>query len=192
MSCWPCARTLSRRDWPRPELLRPIPVGRASSAASPATPTSLAAWPCCLPTLAAQVLLVVILLAYLSPSTCSMTLLLALLAPVAFSSPGLPHVGGRVTRESQQAVADVNASIQEAVTGIVVAKTSAVSRASTTSSWSSTTQSYDDPRAARLGLVADFSHPRVLQRLWAPPALLLPGGITRVWGLSPRGPGSSS
>jgi ATP-binding cassette subfamily B protein len=39
----------------------------------------------------------------------------------------------RITRKSQQAVADVNASIQEAVTGIPWPRTSAANRASTTS-----------------------------------------------------------
>jgi ATP-binding cassette, subfamily B, bacterial len=70
-----------------------------------------------------QVLLVVILLAYLFTINWQLTLLLALLAPVAFIVAGSYRTWARrVTRHSQQAVADVNASIQEAVTGIAVSK----------------------------------------------------------------------
>ncbi len=70
-----------------------------------------------------QVLLVVILLAYLFTINWQLTLLLALLAPVAFIVAGSYRAWARrVTRHSQQAVADVNASIQEAVTGIAVSK----------------------------------------------------------------------
>ena len=70
-----------------------------------------------------QLLLVVILLAYLLTINWQLTLLLALLAPVAFIVAGSYRAWARrVTRKSQQAVADVNASIQEAVTGIAVAK----------------------------------------------------------------------
>jgi len=70
-----------------------------------------------------QVLLVVILLAYLFTINWQLTLLLMLLAPVAFVVASLfRHWARRVTRQSQQAVADVNASIQEAVTGIAVSK----------------------------------------------------------------------
>lgn len=70
-----------------------------------------------------QVLLVVILLAYLFTVNWQLTLILMLLAPVAFIVAGSYRAWARrVTRHSQQAVADVNASIQEAVTGIAVAK----------------------------------------------------------------------
>lgn len=70
-----------------------------------------------------QILLVVILLIYLFTINWQMTLLLTLLAPVAFFIAGAYRGWARrVTRKSQQAVADVNASIQEAVTGISVAK----------------------------------------------------------------------
>lgn len=70
-----------------------------------------------------QVLLVVILLTYLFTINWQLTLLLALLAPVAFVIAGSYRAWARrVTRHSQQAVADVNASIQEAVTGIAVSK----------------------------------------------------------------------
>ena len=70
-----------------------------------------------------QVLLVVILIAYLFTINWQLTLLLALLAPVAFIVASSYRAWARrVTRHSQQAVADVNASIQEAVTGIAVSK----------------------------------------------------------------------
>lgn len=70
-----------------------------------------------------QMLLVVILLAYLFTVNWQLTLLLALLAPVAMIvASSFQRWARRATRTSQQAVADVNASIQEAVTGIRVAK----------------------------------------------------------------------
>ncbi|MCS6825932.1 MAG: ABC transporter ATP-binding protein/permease [Caldilinea sp.] len=70
-----------------------------------------------------QLLLVVILLAYLFTINWQLTLLLLLLAPVAvIVASGFQRWARRATRTSQQAVADVNASIQEAVTGIRVAK----------------------------------------------------------------------
>ncbi|MBO9394991.1 ABC transporter ATP-binding protein [Caldilinea sp.] len=70
-----------------------------------------------------QLLLVVILLAYLFTINWQLTLLLMLLAPVAvIVASSFQRWARRVTRTSQQAVADVNASIQEAVTGIRVAK----------------------------------------------------------------------
>jgi ATP-binding cassette subfamily B protein len=70
-----------------------------------------------------QVLLVVILVAYLFTINWQLTLLLALLAPVAFLvAGGYRSWARRVTRHSQQVMADVNASIQEAVTGIGVSK----------------------------------------------------------------------
>jgi ATP-binding cassette subfamily B protein len=73
--------------------------------------------------LLSQVLLVVILLTYLFTINWQLTLILAVLAPVAFIIAGSYRSWARrVTRHSQQAVADVNASIQEAVTGIAVSK----------------------------------------------------------------------
>jgi ATP-binding cassette subfamily B protein len=70
-----------------------------------------------------QVLLVVILLAYLFTINWQLTLMLLLLAPIIFVVAGSYRAWARrVTRHSQQAVADVNASIQEAVTGIAVSK----------------------------------------------------------------------
>lgn len=70
-----------------------------------------------------QVLLVVILVIYLFTISWQMTLLLCLFAPVAFVIASLYRGWARrVTRRSQQVVADVNASIQEAVTGIAVSK----------------------------------------------------------------------
>lgn len=71
----------------------------------------------------AQLLLILILLAYLFTVNWQLTVLLALLAPVAILVASLfQKWARRATRTSQQAVADVNASIQEAVTGIRVAK----------------------------------------------------------------------
>ncbi|MFN8469917.1 MAG: ABC transporter ATP-binding protein [Caldilineaceae bacterium] len=73
--------------------------------------------------LLSQVLLVIILLIYLFTVNWQLTLILAVLAPVAFIIAGSYRAWARrVTRHSQQAVADVNASIQEAVTGIAVSK----------------------------------------------------------------------
>jgi ATP-binding cassette subfamily B protein len=70
-----------------------------------------------------QLLLVVILLIYLFTINWQLTLLLMLLAPVAIVvAASFQSWARRATRTSQQAVADVNASIQEAVTGIRVAK----------------------------------------------------------------------
>lgn len=70
-----------------------------------------------------QLLAVVVLLAYLFTINARLTLLLILLAPVAFSIARLfQNLARRITRQSQRAFADVNASIQEAVTGIGVAK----------------------------------------------------------------------
>lgn len=70
-----------------------------------------------------QLLLVVILISYLFTINWQLTLLLAMLAPVAIIvASSFQRWARRATRTSQQAVADVNASIQEAVTGIRVAK----------------------------------------------------------------------
>lgn len=73
--------------------------------------------------LGSQMLLVIILLVYLFTVNWQLTLLLMLLAPVAaVVASSFQRWARRATRTSQQAVADVNASIQEAVTGIRVAK----------------------------------------------------------------------
>lgn len=70
-----------------------------------------------------QLLLVTLLLTYLFTVNWQLTLLLALLAPVAIIvASTFQRWARRATRTSQEAVADVNASIQEAVTGIRVAK----------------------------------------------------------------------
>lgn len=70
-----------------------------------------------------QLLAVVVLLAYLLTINVRLTLLLALLAPVAFLiARQFQTMARRITRHSQRVFADVNASIQEAVTGIGVAK----------------------------------------------------------------------
>ena len=73
--------------------------------------------------LATQLMVVFILLFYLFQIDVRMTLLLAMLAPVAFFIAwSFRNLARNITRRSQQAVADVNANIQEAVTGISVAK----------------------------------------------------------------------
>ena len=70
-----------------------------------------------------QILLVLILFVYLANIDLRLTLVLVCLVPVPFIiGRQFQNVARRVTRKSQQAIADVNASIQEAVTGISVAK----------------------------------------------------------------------
>jgi ATP-binding cassette subfamily B protein len=70
-----------------------------------------------------QLLLVVMLLVYLTRISVQLTLILCVLAPVGFIiANSFQKWARRITRSSQQAIADVNASIQEAVTGISVAK----------------------------------------------------------------------
>jgi ATP-binding cassette subfamily B protein len=70
-----------------------------------------------------QLLLVVMLLIYLARIDVQLTLILCFLAPVGFIIANrFQKWARRITRSSQQAIADVNASIQEAVTGISVAK----------------------------------------------------------------------
>ena len=70
-----------------------------------------------------QLLLVVILVIYLLRIDVWLTVVLCLVAPVAFViASRFQHIARRVTRRSQQVVANVNVSIQEAVTGISVAK----------------------------------------------------------------------
>ncbi|MCB0044355.1 MAG: ABC transporter ATP-binding protein [Caldilineaceae bacterium] len=70
-----------------------------------------------------QFTLVGILLVYLWRINPRLTLLLAALAPVAFIvATSFQRVARRITRRSQRAIAEVNVSIQEAVTGISIAK----------------------------------------------------------------------
>lgn len=70
-----------------------------------------------------QLLVVAILMVYLWRIDPKMTLLLSALAPVAFIiALSFQRIARRVTRRSQRAIAEVNVSIQEAVTGISVAK----------------------------------------------------------------------
>ena len=70
-----------------------------------------------------QLLLVIMLLIYLVGIDWKLTLILCFLAPVGFLIAGrFQNWARQITRSSQQAIADVNVSIQEAVTGISVAK----------------------------------------------------------------------
>ena len=70
-----------------------------------------------------QLLLVFILVFYLFRIDVRLTIVLVLVAPVAFIiAIAFQRIARRVTRRSQQAMAEVNVSIQEAVTGISVAK----------------------------------------------------------------------
>ena len=70
-----------------------------------------------------QLLAVAVLLVYLFSINARLTVLLILLAPVAFYIGRFFQMRARqITRQSQRVFADVNASIQEAVTGISVAK----------------------------------------------------------------------
>jgi ATP-binding cassette subfamily B protein len=70
-----------------------------------------------------QLLLVAMLLVYLVRIDWKLTIILCVLAPFGFLIAGrFQNWARRITRNSQQAIADVNVSIQEAVTGISVAK----------------------------------------------------------------------
>lgn len=70
-----------------------------------------------------QLLLAAVLLGYLLTIDVRLTLMLCGLAPVAFIIAGRFQGWARaITRKSQQAIAEVNVSIQEAVSGISVAK----------------------------------------------------------------------
>jgi ATP-binding cassette subfamily B protein len=70
-----------------------------------------------------QMLLVAILLAYLARVNWQLALGLTLIAPVGyFIGSSFQNVARRTTRQSQRVIAEVNVSIQEAVTGIRVAK----------------------------------------------------------------------
>lgn len=73
--------------------------------------------------LLSQLLLVVILLVYLLTISWQLTLLLLLVTPLGFFvAASYQRIARRVSRQSQRAIAEVNVSIQEAVTGIRVAK----------------------------------------------------------------------
>jgi ATP-binding cassette subfamily B protein len=70
-----------------------------------------------------QLLLVAVLLLYLFTIDWRLTLVVLALAPIGFLiGRFFQTTARRITRTSQQAVAEVNVSIQEAVTGISVAK----------------------------------------------------------------------
>ncbi len=70
-----------------------------------------------------QLLLVAILVVVLFGIDVRLTLLLLVLAPVAIViASSFRNVARRVTRQSQRVIAEVNTSIQEAVTGISVTK----------------------------------------------------------------------
>ena len=70
-----------------------------------------------------QLLLVIILLAYLARVNWQLALGLTLIAPVGYLlGSSFQNVARRTTRQSQRVIAEVNVSIQEAVTGIRVAK----------------------------------------------------------------------
>jgi ATP-binding cassette subfamily B protein len=73
--------------------------------------------------LISQLLLVLILLVYLLTISWQLTVALLLVTPFGFVIAALyQRVARRVSRQSQRAIAEVNVSIQEAVTGIRVAK----------------------------------------------------------------------
>ena len=73
--------------------------------------------------LISQVLLVLILLPILIAIEWRLTLALLAMSPlVYFVATGFRNVARRVTRQGSRAMAEVNASIQEAVTGIQIAK----------------------------------------------------------------------
>jgi ATP-binding cassette subfamily B protein len=70
-----------------------------------------------------QLLVVVILTVYLIRINLPLTIVLLLLAPMGyFVASRFQTVARRISRQSQRAIAEVNVSIQEAVTGIRVAK----------------------------------------------------------------------
>ena len=70
-----------------------------------------------------QLLLVVILLVYLFTINWQLATMLALLMPIGyFIASRYQQAARRITRQSQRAIAEVNVAIQEAVTGIRVAK----------------------------------------------------------------------
>ena len=70
-----------------------------------------------------QLLLVTILIVILFGIDVRLSLLLLVLAPIAFAiATSFRNVARRVTQQSQRVIAEVNTSIQEAVTGISVTK----------------------------------------------------------------------
>lgn len=73
--------------------------------------------------LISQLLLVFILLIYLLSVSWQLTIVLLLVTPLGFVvALAYQRIARRVSRQSQRAIAEVNVSIQEAVTGIRVAK----------------------------------------------------------------------
>jgi ATP-binding cassette subfamily B protein len=70
-----------------------------------------------------QLLVVAILTIYLFTIDVTLTLVLLLIAPIGLIvASAFQKVARRITRQSQRAIAEVNVSIQEAVTGIRVSK----------------------------------------------------------------------
>jgi ATP-binding cassette subfamily B protein len=70
-----------------------------------------------------QLLLVVVLLVYLYTINWQLATMLALLMPIGYYiASRYQKAARRITRQSQRAIAEVNVAIQEAVTGIRVAK----------------------------------------------------------------------
>jgi ATP-binding cassette subfamily B protein len=134
-----------------------------------------------------QLLLVVVLLVYLLTINWQLTLLLALLAPVAFIVAGSYRAWARrVTRKSQQAVADVNASIQEAVTGIAVSKNFRREQGIYDEFLAVNTQSYDIH--VRRGFVLALIFPTLQFFAGAgTAALLYAGGMYTYWGIITAG-----
>lgn len=134
-----------------------------------------------------QLLLVVVLLVYLFAINWQLTLLLALLAPVAFVvAGGYRAWARRVTRKSQQAVADVNVSIQEAVTGIVVSKNFRREQGIYDEFLAVNIQSYDIH--VRRGLVLALIFPTLQFFAGAgTAALLYAGGMYTYWGVITAG-----
>ena len=73
--------------------------------------------------LASQVLLVVLLTAWLFTIDVSLTLLILAMAPVAFAfALAFRKIARKVTRNAKRVTAVINAEIQESISGIVVAK----------------------------------------------------------------------
>ncbi|MBA3534250.1 MAG: ABC transporter ATP-binding protein [Ardenticatenales bacterium] len=73
--------------------------------------------------LGSQLLLAILLIGVMVTIEWRLTLLSLIVAPFAFIiAGGFRHVARQITQTSQRAVAEVNASIQEAVTGISIAK----------------------------------------------------------------------
>ncbi len=105
-----------------------------------------------------QLVLVLILVIYLLQINVRLTGMLVLVAPLALIVAGaLQNAARRITRKSQQAIADVNVSIQEAVTGISVAKNFRQERAIYDEFLDVNTRSYDVN--VRKGLILSMLFP---------------------------------